>query len=299
MADEDAIKPPEEVIPYLAWRERVTLLAAREKGGKSTFAAAGVGAISAGSPFLERETGQGTTLWIGLEEHVGDTARNFLDFNADPRRIALVSDLNPEEPIVGTSEMGGLLEICEIVQPAVIVWDSLSAYADITQQKPPSPGDAAAWTRIVREITEFTREVGAASIVLHHARKLDGEYRDSTAIGANVDMLLSMKGGENNPDETKRTIKGKGRWRYDTIKVDLREDTYFLLGKDEVRRQIMEFVSANPGCGLREMRAGVNAKYSEIQAARDELIREGRLVNEGTENRHAYRAHKILVPVEG
>jgi len=36
LADPDALNPPEPVIPRLAYRGRVTLLAAREKAGKST-----------------------------------------------------------------------------------------------------------------------------------------------------------------------------------------------------------------------------------------------------------------------
>lgn len=48
LADPDAGKPPECVAPRIAWGGRVTLLAAREKAGKSTLASAIAAAVSSG-----------------------------------------------------------------------------------------------------------------------------------------------------------------------------------------------------------------------------------------------------------
>jgi hypothetical protein len=52
LADPHALEPPEPVVSRFAWSERSTLLACREKGGKSTLAAAVAAAASTGRAFL-------------------------------------------------------------------------------------------------------------------------------------------------------------------------------------------------------------------------------------------------------
>src|SRR6185437_3394504 len=53
LADPELLKVPPVVMPRLAWRGRVSLLAAREKSGKTTLVGAGAAAHSAGQVFLD------------------------------------------------------------------------------------------------------------------------------------------------------------------------------------------------------------------------------------------------------
>ena len=45
---------------------------------------------------------------------------------------------------------------------------------------------------IVQSLTHYAHESGVALILVHHGRKADGKYRDSSAIGAAVDVILEM-----------------------------------------------------------------------------------------------------------
>jgi len=56
LADPDVIRPPVALVPRMAWTGRVTLLAAREKIGKSTLAGAAVAALSSGVRFMGEPT---------------------------------------------------------------------------------------------------------------------------------------------------------------------------------------------------------------------------------------------------
>jgi hypothetical protein len=52
LADPELLKPPPAIIPNVAFAGRLTLFAAREKAGKSTFIGAAAAAVSRGAPFL-------------------------------------------------------------------------------------------------------------------------------------------------------------------------------------------------------------------------------------------------------
>ncbi len=53
---------------------------------------------------------------------------------------------------------------------------------------------------IVQALTHYADESGAAQILVHHGRKSDGKYRDSSAIGAAVDVIIEMGASENAAD---------------------------------------------------------------------------------------------------
>jgi hypothetical protein len=66
LASPNALRPPEPVVPRIAWAGRVTLLAAREKLGKTTLAAAAAAAVSTGSPWLNERVTPGDVLWTRI-----------------------------------------------------------------------------------------------------------------------------------------------------------------------------------------------------------------------------------------
>ena len=70
LTDPGALEPPPMIIPYLALAGRVTLLAAKEKVGKSTFMGQCVAAFSQGAEFLGQPCGPGKVLWYALDEAV-------------------------------------------------------------------------------------------------------------------------------------------------------------------------------------------------------------------------------------
>lgn len=286
LLDPDAAKAPQEIAPCIAWEGRVTLFSAREKAGKSTLIGAATSAVSAGAPFLGLPTVAGTVLWLSFEEHIAEISRRFLTFGADPERVVIANAFQtPQQDIP---------DIIAQVKPVLIVWDTLTAAANTVFGMAPESGNGAGWTQVMQWICAQGRDVNAASIILHHANKHNGKYRDSTAIGANVDVILEMSGD----GEAPRKLKGVGRWMIPETKVLLKNGTFMRLTTESLKNQVLAFISQNKGCSWRELRGGVSARDEDVKQARDELLKEGVVVNEGTEGSHAYHA-RIVRAVPG
>jgi RecA-family ATPase len=89
--NDEMMQPPAPVVPYLAWGSRSTLLAAREKSGKSTLTGYMAAQVSRGGEFLGEPCQRGHVLIIGLEEFIGDTARRLQQFGANGKMISIWS----------------------------------------------------------------------------------------------------------------------------------------------------------------------------------------------------------------
>lgn len=275
------LNPPKAVVPRLAWKERVTLLAAREKGGKSTLASAAAAAVSSGNPFLGVETETGTVLIISLEEHPSDFAPRLMGFGADPKKIAILNC-----PASGKTLVQTIKDAAEDIKPSLIIWDTLGAFAHRMTGGDLESGDSAAWTGIMLHIVEIARLYGA-TLVLHHSRKSDGKYRDSTAIGANVDVILEMHGEGSSP----RTIKGVGRFAIDETKLLLENNTYKLIETTpQLQKRILDYVRLNPNCSWKDIQRNVPGGHVDLMTAKNELMKQNLIINTGSALNHSYEA---------
>lgn len=280
LEDPDMLKPPTAIVPKIVWEKRITLLAAREKGGKSTLAGAAAAAISAGRPFLGENTVPGNVLIIALEEHPQEFTQRLVRFGADPKKVAIVTN---QPNLIEAIERAA-----EEIQPSLIIWDTLGAFADAISPSPVDPGDGPAWTRVMSAIVDITRRYGA-SLILHHSRKSDGKYRDSTAIGANVDFIVEMYGEGAEP----RTLKGRGRFTMEDVRVTLENDSFRLVDSEkQVQERILDFVRKNPKCSYRALRDAVGGAAVETGKVRDALLKRGAITNVGTDANHSYMAVK-------
>ena len=278
LEDPDMLKPPTAIVPKIVWEKRITLLAAREKGGKSTLAGAAAAAISAGKSFLGGNTIPGNVLIVALEEHPQEFTQRLVRFGADPKKIAIVSN---QPNLIDAIE-----RTAEEIKPVLIIWDTLGAFADAISPSPIDPGDGPAWTRVMGVIVDITRRHGA-SLILHHSRKSDGKYRDSTAIGANVDFIVEMFGEGTEP----RTLKARGRFSLDDVRFHIENDTFKLIETEkQFQERVLQFVKENPKCTLRVLREAIGGKNEDISKARDKLMAAGLMTNIGTEANHCYMA---------
>ena len=275
-------QPRTAVVPYLAWAGRVTLLSGLEKLGKSTLATAATVAVSRGGFFLDREARPGRVLILSLEEHMNDVVARLESHGANPDSV-FVADRTPGDPASGL----GLL--VEESSPDLVVIDTLAALAD---SRGPDPGDSSAWTRIMGGITRVAREDGPAILLLHHARKRDGAYRDSTAIGAGVDVIAEMREGKK---ANWRRITCRGRWRLDDLEIAFDDDevgpSYSLIGRQSVADQVVEALRGSNGLGARELRKVVGGRATEVDKACDELIEDRRVER----TRHGRKCHYRLL----
>jgi 5S rRNA maturation endonuclease (ribonuclease M5) len=275
LKDPTVRQPPQPVAAHLAWAGRVTLLAAREKAGKSTLATAAAAAVSAGRAFLGEATQAGPVLWLGLEEHENDVANRLDNFEADAERIFLLLRLG--------ETWDDLQAAIVQVEPVLLVIDTLAAFA---QGDIDDASSAASWTRVMSHITRMARDTNVAILILHHARKSDDKYRDSTAIGANVDVIIEMKPDGDSPV---RKLASKGRWLRNEISLELHDGEFQLLaGQETLEARVLDYVRDHPRCSKGAIRSGVRGKAPKIDAVLASLVNRGRLVNEGGEGRHAY-----------
>jgi hypothetical protein len=223
LQDPKALEPPPTVAPNLGWLGRVAILAGREKyAGKSTLLTAAAAAVTKGTRFLGAATQSGPVLWVTADqEHAHDIAARAVRFGADPERFHVLWP--------GAAPRDEYLREIDRVKPVWLIIDSLANYArGYIADAHKSDG----WPDVLLPLKTDAAARAMAVTLAHHMTKATGEYRDSTAIGANVDMMLLMGADDDHP--TWRRISGVGRWTTDAFTVDLVGDAYRLVIAAEV-----------------------------------------------------------------
>lgn len=243
--ENDAImRPPPVVVPYLAWQSRSTLLAAAEKSGKSTMAGYVAAQVTNGGDFMGARCTEGTVLIVGLEEFIGEVAQRLKRFGANPDRLEVVDRFFSDPTVKDrTAEVRGHIEA---VGPSLTIVDTLMAYAegivdDAVKSSQMQP--------VVQSLSRLAHETATGLIITHHARRSDGKYRDSSAIGGGVDVIVEVFVPDENTDPTLRRARARGRVPTHGFDFRLDGDTYRLaLGQEApVELQIVEYVRDHPG----------------------------------------------------
>ena len=238
-------------------------MASREKSGKSTLAGSAAAALSTGGTFAGVQLEADRVLWVSLEEHPGEVVLRFDGFHADEDRTHVVESL--------PDAMESLEDAVRQVGPVLLVIDTLPA---LVQGLVRDPGNSAEWTPTLLRLTAMARKMNVAILLLHHARKSDNTYRDSTAVGANVDVILEMAEVEGDP--TARAFRPKARWSMDPFTLRLVGDRYELgAGAVSVETLVLFYVQEHPGCSKRAVREGVQRKAAEVDADLERLIHRG------------------------
>jgi len=274
------MRPPNPIVPYLAWASRSTLLAAREKSGKSTLVGYVSARVSTGGDFLGEPCARGDVLIIGLEEFIGDTARRLRDFDADGTRVTLV------DRFAGTDRLAEIRQHIVDVKPLLVIVDSLVAYSRglITDAN-----NATQTQNVVQGLTDLSHLTAVGLIVIHHARKSDGKYRDSSAIGGAVDIIAEVFP----PDETATTDPNRRRvrpiGRVPARGVDFRFDghEYTLVDpsgpeKAPIDQRIAAIVRDRPGCSANDVSEALPDQRREVLTRITHMIAKGLLINDGT-----------------
>lgn len=275
LANPEWSAPPEPVVPRFVWRGRSSLLWAREKIGKSTAARGIVGAVSTGRRFLGEETTRGPVLWVALEEHFGDTARLLGEFGCDPATVFILRKIS--EPLQD------LQAAIHHTKPAVVVIDTLAAFVRALALESGSSKD---WTPVVLGLTEMAHETGAGFLLLHHAQKAGTDYRDSTAIGASVDLILGMTPGD---DPDSRKISSKGRWPTEDFAIRLVGNSYELAaGELSLDTRVLLYIEKNPDASQSEVRRKVQGQARLIDRAIRQLLEREAIDDIGDERGHKY-----------
>jgi RecA-family ATPase len=282
LADPKLLEPPPLIVPRLAWEGRVTLLAAREKLGKSTLMGQAA-AMLARSPqsFLGDEiTAPANTLWLGLDEPMGDIVRRLdryglrLDTPDLTDRIAIRTERPDAEALDRMIRNHGA---------RLVVLDHLTEYCAGLVDDPNSPSQLQPILKTFRLVAQAS---GCGLVVLHHASKAGG-YRDSTQIGAGVDAIVLMT--EDEKDESLRVCKCRGRVAVADFRLAYVGGYYETTdGGVSLTLQIQRVIRAQPGCSSRSIVAQVSGRTEAILACLAEVEGVGLIQNRGTGHRSAW-----------
>lgn len=279
------IEGPPVVAPLIAHVGRVTLLHAREKVGKSTFLSAAVAAVTQGRAFLQVPLAVGDVLWVG-EEAAPDVKGRLTRVDADLDRVLFIRSPSPIQ-----GDEASLPQLVAYFRPRWLIIDTWTHYLTSVQRV----GDGlVAQARRLGDVVDLARRYGTAVTISHHDQKQAprgdklGTYRGSTAIGAAVDMLVSMTLG--------RTKRGRrfspyGRWQQQPMTIEWSPGCgYRVLGaplakrlaspdralplKDRLMLLLLQ-VGSDARPPARELAAALGSggsRYQEFRAALDELV---------------------------
>jgi hypothetical protein len=278
------LDPPQNVVPRLAYRGRLVILAGPDKSGKSTLLAHAAAALTNGQPFFGEPTKPGRVVWLGLEEAVSDAVRRFVSLGANGERVQ----------VLATPAHDLLIRLDALLNgwPAdLVVVDSLQEYARVTCGTIPPDGDNAAWSGVVRPLVALARSRDVALDLLHHVRRVDGQYRGASEIAAAADAVLEIVLPVATEDQSVRRIRGRGRWNIERFTVALRDGAYELGGGGgelSIDARVLLFVENNPGASRTQIRKQVEGRAATIGAAINRLELEGAIENVGSERQAKY-----------
>jgi hypothetical protein len=196
------VPPTEYLVDGLVVEGSAVLFAAREKAGKGLIALDMLVSIVTGTPFLDRVVKEGPAIYVALEENIG-TLKSRLharwpSHDDIPLYIVQLDGSldNDEEFYIDTVEgVDGLAELIEVIQPVVVVIDTLR---EAHRGRENESDDMAPRLKAIRALAHKTN---TALVVTHHAAKMSGGARGSTAIRAAFDDFLEFT-REDNESET-------------------------------------------------------------------------------------------------
>jgi archaellum biogenesis ATPase FlaH len=193
----------DEIVP----KQRITLLFGSEKSGKTVIALDLLKYVANGQPWLNRKTTKTSCLYLDFEDGVVGAYIAWLK-DVGEEKIRFIT-LRSEKGIPALNDPA-LLSLCAQRQP-LIVLDSLhKLFGRNKEGKFGSAWQSSDYEPVMEKIRQLC-VAGATVILIHHATKSDIEqYRDSSAIGANVDFLFAVVGDEPDALGVKRIhLKGQ------------------------------------------------------------------------------------------
>ena len=283
----DLLVAPESVLPGLVYKGRMTLFAGREKGGKSTFAAAGVAALSAGVPFLGEPTSPCDTLWLSSDREAWyDLNERFERFGADPDRVHLVFGWS--------GDVNAFHHLLEQTTPGLVVVDTLLSYAMSRVRESSRPDQ---WPSVLLPLGEYAHRTGCGILLNHHASRATGEYRDSTAIGGYVDLIVEMygRGQDESAQGSVRSFKVLGRLAgLPDFKVRYLGDRFVLEDaaaslEDRVVGFVADHEKDSKPPSKTAIREGLGGNHGAVDSAIASALANGRVCDVNGASSHGYR----------
>jgi hypothetical protein len=263
----ELLRPPTAIVPGLAYRGRLVMLAGPEKSGKSTMLGWAAAAVSSGGEFAAHRLDRGRVLWVGLEEPLADAVQRFRSAEADPDLVDLLFYLphGHEELFAAIRELS----------PIWVVIDSLIRWGESASPPIADWAPSAQAASLVNKLADLCHRTDLGLTMTHHTRRADGKFRDSSAIGAAVDLIdeMAVDGGKSaNPNV--RHIRPIGRFTVDPFSLVKTPKGFFPAEGDggSLRDRILAHIRHNPGCSRKSVRGGVEGRAESIKLEIDRLL---------------------------
>jgi hypothetical protein len=255
LGDSALLRPPKVIVPYLAIEGRVSLLSGREKIGKSTLAAGAVAKASRGHAVLGVPLITSIkTLWLALDEQVADAVRRFDALGANPEGVVINAEPRTFSELLEALEQD--LEEFDGIEHVVV--DTFSRVLAVSGVDPNSSREVEP---VVATLVDFFHRRNVAATLLYHTGKGGKEYRGSTAIGASVDEVLTLRRRgqgeeddfeEDGSDDGRRLLVQDGRNLRGRLQLTFRDGHYRLYEETEApREKILEALRLNGSVGSR------------------------------------------------
>lgn len=280
LADPAALEPPKVLVPYLVLDGRVTLLAAREKAGKSTLLGQAVATLSRGGEFLGQPCGPGRVIWYAIDEAAPDAVRRLSECGAEGGAVVIQSQKpSPEHVRHHIQEF----------TPALVVVDTLT---ELLTGRLQNDRDAMEWARALGPYMEVFRDTKTAAVLVHHATKDGREYRGSGQLGAKVDVIAMLRipsavnEQDDDPDidpesETRRILDVKGRGIHGKDRLFF-DGTEYQLGEGDMGLSARIMKAVGEGCdSLNKVVAAVRGRRETVANSLNQLVESGKLMREG------------------
>ncbi len=281
LADPAALEPPKVLVPYLVLDGRVTLLAAREKAGKSTLLGQAVATLSRGGDFLGQPCGPGRVIWYAIDEAAPDAVRRLFACGAEGDTVVIQCQKPTPEHVRH--------HITEF-KPSLVVVDTLT---ELLTGRLQNDRDAMEWARALGPYVDVFRDTNTAAVLVHHATKDGREYRGSGQLGAKVDVIAMLRipstvnEQDEDPDmdpesETRRIldVKGRGiRGGRDRLFFDGAE---YRLGEGDMGLSVRIMKAVGDGNdSLNKVVTAVRGRRETVAQTVNQLVESGKLMREG------------------
>jgi hypothetical protein len=275
LADPSLLEPERHLVAGLAYPGRLVMLAGQEKLGKSTILGHAVAAVSNGAEFIGHDTDAGLVLWLGYEEPARDPVRRLHAVGADAEQVRIMRN-----PLSHPQA----LELLRELRPVWVIIDSLVKWGEIAEKPVQDWGSSAQAGPVVNALADISHGYTIdgytpAVTFTHHVAKKGGAYRDSSAIGAAVDLIATMKRPGKNPAEPRRLLEFSGRFAVDPLEVLMTEDGYQAVGAavegaalDERVAAVMAAVEADAGLNRAQLARAVGGRRADTLKLIDGMV---------------------------